>query len=85
MKLEKLWDTMHQHWETYTHKYHVTRYECKNDGVHRSFEDETGDDDDEEDCIISLPGEFDKQGFEDDLESDDESGKQRKQQQLVGV
>ena len=76
---------MHQHWETYTYTYHVTRYEYENDGVHGSFEDETGDNDDEEDCIISLAGKIDEQSFEDDLESDDESGNQRRQQQLVGV
>ncbi len=78
MKSERVWDMLRQHWETYTQKYHVTRYECENDGVHGSFEGELGDADDEEDCIIYLPGKTDKPGFEDDLESDDESGKQRK-------
>jgi hypothetical protein len=55
--------------------------------VHGSFDDHTGDDDDEEDCIISLPGEFDEQGFEDDLEDDEDdcSGNQRKRQRIVGV
>ena len=80
MKLEKVWYNLHQHWETYTHKYHATMYECENNGVHGSFEDETGDNNDEEDCIISLPGKFDEQRFEDDLESDDEGGTQRKRQ-----
>ena len=87
MKAEKVWDNVRQHWETYTHKYHATRYECENNGVHGSFDDHTGDDDDEEDCIISLPGEFDEQGFEDDLEDDEDdcSGNQRKRQRIVGV
>ncbi len=85
MKLEKVWDNLRQHWETYTHKYHATRYNCENNGVHGSFEVDTGDDNDEEDCVISLPGEFDEQGFEEDLESDDECGTQRKRQRLVGV
>ena len=60
-------------------------YECENNGVHGSFEDETGDNGDEEDCIISLPDKFDEQGFEDDLEDDDEGGTQRKRQRVVGV
>ena len=88
MKAEKVWDNVRQHWETYTHKYHATRYECENNGVHGSFDDHTGDNDDEEDCIISfLPGEFDEQGFEDDLEDDEDdcSGNQRKRQRIVGV
>ena len=87
IKAEKVWDNVRQHWETYTHKYHATRYECENNGVHGSFDDHTGDDDDEEDCIISLPGEFDEQGFEDDLEDDEDdcSGNQRKRQRIVGV
>ena len=27
IKSEKVWENVRQHWETYTHKYHATRYE----------------------------------------------------------
>ena len=76
---EGLMAVLRLHWNTYVKKYHKTSYYRLQHELHSNM-DVTGNESNDDDCIVSLPG--DVSGCNSDDESD---GGSNKRQRLVGV
>ena len=78
MKSEGLWLILKLHWDAYGKKYHKYSYICNDSGTTGIGMNMTeSDDEDQDDCIVILPG--DDVSLDDEYEDDnDEQGRERR-------
>jgi len=75
MKTKELWSTLQMHWDVYTKKYHKYSYVRKEKhSVDNSDDAEALDNEDDDDCVVFLPG--DEDDLFDGEEGDDWVGMQ---------
>ena len=67
-KNEDLWATLKVHWSTYGKKYHKYSYVDTENGQEEVMSNKKQDVDNDDDCIVSLPGELGDNDIELDLE-----------------
>jgi hypothetical protein len=84
MKSEGLWLTLKLHWDAYGKKYHKYSYICNDSGTTDIGMNMTeSDDEDEDDCIVILPG--DDVSLNDEYEDDNDEQGCEKRTRMWGI
>ena len=93
MKAGELWSMLKSHWATYAKKYHKYSYVCNKSlmEVNEDHED-TSEQENDDDCVVSLPGEDvddniieSDDGYAESGDDDESEGRPRKKQYIEAV